>query len=156
MTKSIKTLKAIPRAIAAGIVEAPPLVNEPPHKRLARLTAEQERLTKEIQEQKAAWAQRNFQAQNKRQTISSAELTAFREHHGSLAAALADVNLQIGQVNKEIREHKAAMQSRKAKPDDVPIETNRLERRLKSTPLRILPGIRIGAWPVKTSWHQHY
>jgi hypothetical protein len=132
MSKStIRTLKAIPNAVANGIVEAPPLENEPPHKRLARLTAGQERLVKEIQEHKLAWAQRNMAAQQKRQTIASNELTAFRDHHGSLASALAEVNLQIGQVNKEIREHKAAVQAGRTKPEPVApvVRTNGINQR---------------------------
>jgi hypothetical protein len=34
------------------------------------------------------------------------ELTAFKAHHLELSQALAEVNLQIGAVNKDIRQHK--------------------------------------------------
>jgi hypothetical protein len=105
-----KSLKSLPKA-DIHLVEPPPLQFEPPHKVLARLTAEQERLVKEIQEHKKAWATRNMVAQNKRQTISTMELTAFKTHHSELAGALAKTNLKIGELNREMRERRAERQN---------------------------------------------
>jgi hypothetical protein len=107
----LKSLKSLPKA-DVHLVDPPPLQFELPHKVLARLTADQERLTQEIREHKTAWAQRNFVAQNKRQTISSAELTAFRDHHTELSAAIATTNIKIGEINREPRANKAARQNR--------------------------------------------
>jgi hypothetical protein len=112
MSKSLKSLKSIPKA-DVHLVDLPSLEFEPPHKVLARLISEQTRLVlvEEIRSHKTSWAERNFVAQNKRQKISSAELTAFREHHSALSTALAEVNLKIGEVNRELRANKAARQN---------------------------------------------
>jgi chromosome segregation ATPase len=124
----LKSLRAIPKA-DIHVVEPPPLEAEPPHRKIARLTSEQERLVREIQEHKTAWAQRNFQAQNKRQTISSAELTAFQAHHSDLAKALAEVNLAIGETNRQVRQHKAELQAWKANPNPPePVRRNGIKQ----------------------------
>jgi hypothetical protein len=90
MVKQLKTLKALSKN---GVVtkEPPPLEAEPPHKRLARLTSEQERLTKEIQEHRSAWASRNQMAQDTHQTPATSETQAFKQYHRELAARLAAV-----------------------------------------------------------------
>jgi hypothetical protein len=118
----LKSLKAIPATV--HVVEPPPMEFEPPHKLLARLTAEQERLVKEIREHKTAWARRNMVAQHKRQTVASAELTAFREHHADLSKALAEVNLRIGEVNREMRAVRAARMQPRVDEPDPPIRRN--------------------------------
>jgi hypothetical protein len=105
------------------------------------LTAEQERLVKEIQEHKKAWATRNMVAQNKRQTISTVELTAFKTHHAELAEALARVNLQIGELNREVRANNAVRQNgRRVDPEPAPNG--------RSTPKKEGPIKRHKAFPV--------
>ena len=117
MTKAIKTLKQLK---GTGLPDEPPkLETEPPHRRLQRLTAEQERLTREIQEHRLAWANRNQMAAQTRQPPSTAEITGFKEYHRDLSCRLAAVNLEIGTTNREIRQHKAEVAARKAKPADV-------------------------------------
>lgn len=111
MTK-LKTIKELPKV--NGLSTPAPLEAESPHRKLARLTADQDRLTREIREHKEAWARRNLTAQYKRQAVSNAESTAFREHHADLAAALAKVQLEIGQVNRELRGHRAKRNSKGA------------------------------------------
>jgi hypothetical protein len=106
----LKTLKEVPKAVAVS-TDVPPLKFELPHAKLSRLTSEQERLVEEIRSHKTTWANRNMVAQNKRQTISTAELTAFKQHHGELSKALSETSLKIGELNRELRANKAAKQN---------------------------------------------
>jgi hypothetical protein len=85
--------------------------NEPIHKKLQRLNAEQVRLIAEIQSHKTAWAERNRVAQDTHQPPSTPEIQAFKQHHRDLSCALADVNLKIGEANRELRASKAAKQA---------------------------------------------
>jgi hypothetical protein len=78
MSAKLKTLKALPKN-GAVTQEPPKLEAEPLHRKLARLTAEQERLTKEIQKHRSAWASRNQIASQTHQTPSTAEITAFKQ-----------------------------------------------------------------------------
>jgi hypothetical protein len=129
----LKSLKNLPKA-DIHVVEPPPLQFEPPHKVLARLTAEQARLVEEIRSHKTAWAQRNMVAQNKRQTIATSELAAFKEHHGDLSKALADTSLKIGEINRELRANKAARQN--GRPEPI-VETRTKSK--KESPLKNHP-----------------
>jgi hypothetical protein len=136
MTKAIKTLKQLK---GTGLPDEPPkLETEPPHRRLQRLTAEQERLTREIQEHRLAWANRNQMAAQTRQPPSTAEITGFKEYHRDLSCRLAAVNLEIGTTNREIRQHKAEVAARKAKPADVQPARNGVK---KTCPLRDHPSL---------------
>jgi len=42
----------------------------------------------------------------------TAEIQAFKQHHRDLSCALADVNLKIGETNRELRAIKAEKQAR--------------------------------------------
>jgi hypothetical protein len=137
MTTELKNLKSLPRTRGGVKTEepmqsTPPMQFEPPHKMLARLTSEQERLTQEIREHKTAWAQRNMVAQNKRQTISTAELTAFKQHHGELSKALAETSLKIGELNRELRANKVARQNGKHSQAEPEIEARRVDVKVKA------------------------
>jgi hypothetical protein len=115
---------------------------ETPGRKLARLNAEQERLTKEIQDHKTKWAERNFLAQRTREPVSTPEITAFKTHHRDLSCALADVSLQIGTINKEIRQHKAEVQTRKARSPEPELNGSS-----KATPKKECPHRQHPAWP---------
>ena len=47
-------------------------------------------------------------------SASSAEMTAYREHHASLSEQLAGVDRQIGELNRVVRQHRADVQARSA------------------------------------------
>jgi hypothetical protein len=126
MSAKLKTLKALSKN---GVVtqEPPKLEAEPPHRRLARLTEEQDKLVREIQSHKQAWADRNQIAQQTHQPPATPEITAFKQHHRDLSCRLAAVNLEIGATNREIRQHKAEVAVRKVKPADQPASRNGLK-----------------------------
>jgi hypothetical protein len=126
MTRALKTLKALSKN--GAIQEPPPLEAEPPHKRLARLTAEQARLVEEIQSHKTAWASRNQIAQQTHQPPSTPEITAFKQHHRDLSSRLAAVNLEIGATGREIRQHTAEVQARKSNGSAAPVKTEPLKQ----------------------------
>src|SRR5260370_25813851 len=98
MTK--KTLKELPKIEPNGAAPPPPEA-EPPHKILVRLTNEKDRLVRELREHRSAWGERNLIAQRKRQSVSSAEMAAFRDYHGELSEQLAGVDRRIGELNPD-------------------------------------------------------
>jgi hypothetical protein len=141
---SIKTLKEIPKK-GVAVAETPPALEaEPPHRRLAKLVSEQVRLIEELQSHKTAWAHHNFEAQRIHQPPSSAEQTAYKQHHRDLSCRLAEINLQIGQTNKVIRQHKAEVQLRKSKPRETNGDAERSATPrhglLKTCPLKSHPA----------------
>jgi hypothetical protein len=109
MTKTLKALKAIPKNVVAP--EPPPLECERPHAKIARLTREMTETTEAIQTLKRTFAARNMKAQQLRQCVSSAEITAHQAEHSRLAARLAALQTELGDTNRELRANKAERQS---------------------------------------------
>jgi hypothetical protein len=85
----------------------PPLESEPPHKRLARLSRDHERITEALRELKRDWAAKNIRAQATRQSISTAEITHVENRRRELASQLLKIQTEIGATNKALRERKA-------------------------------------------------
>jgi hypothetical protein len=105
-TKTLKDLE-VPGPL---LTTAPRLENEPPHRRLARLTREHAEITLNLQELKKEWAQRNIKAQAVRQPVSTPEITHFENQKRELALTLLNIQTQIGATNKELRQRKAVKQ----------------------------------------------
>jgi hypothetical protein len=92
-------------------VEPVPLENEPPHRKIARLTWEHSETTTALQELKRSWAERNIKAQACRQAVSTPEVTHFENEKRELAHKIQALQTEIGATNKEIRERKAERQT---------------------------------------------
>src|SRR5271166_1475653 len=88
--------------------EAPKLKHEALHQRLARLTREHADVTQQLQALKRTKAQRSIEAQDRRQTISTAENNDFANKRRALAKQLLDIQTQIGATNKMLRQSNAA------------------------------------------------
>jgi chromosome segregation ATPase len=114
MKKTIRHPKEIPATVHV-VDEPPPLENEPPHRKLARLMTEHAKTTEQLQELKRNFAAENIKAQQCRQTIPTSQLTFVENKKRELAGRLMELQAEIGKTNKEVRAHKAGVQSRKAK-----------------------------------------
>jgi hypothetical protein len=131
MARLAKALKQLPAVIDGNQLpaEPPPLENEPPHRRLARATAEQSRCTEALRELKRSFAAKNLQAQLTRTPISTAEQTHVARQRHELHLQLESAQAQIAAANKEIREKKATAQTG-AKPKEPKL------RDVKKAPFR--------------------
>jgi len=107
-TKSLKDLE-VPGPLATA---APPLENEPPHRRLSRLSREHADITLKLQELKREWAARNIKAQACRQPVSTPEITHFENQKRELALRLLNIQTEIGATNKALRQRKVGNSSR--------------------------------------------
>jgi hypothetical protein len=96
----------------AGSIECspPPLENVPLHTQLARANAQHAKLTEQLRQLKADWASRNIRAQQLRTPISTPEVTFVETRRRELHLALEATQAEIGRVNREIKEKKAAPQ----------------------------------------------
>lgn len=106
--------------IASLPADPPPLENEQPHRRLARLTREHAETTRALQELKRSWAERNIKAQACRQAVATSEVTHFETTKRELALRLLEIQTGIGAANKELRERKVQKQGNGSKPAAPP------------------------------------
>ena len=97
----------------------PPLESEPPHRRLARLNKELANVSEEIRELRKTWAAKNIKAQACRQSVSTPEVTHFEKQKRELALKIQELQTGIGEVNRELRERKAARQEARSAPQAV-------------------------------------
>ena len=109
----------------------PLLEAEPPHRRLARLTDELATTTDALRELKRAWMEKNLKAQACRQAVSTPEITHFEKMKRTLALKIQEIQTGIGEVNRELRESKAARQEgrsvkRAAEPKSGPLRNHAL------------------------------
>jgi hypothetical protein len=116
MKKNLVKVRDVLPATSALPVQPVPLENEPPHRKLARLTREHQSVTEQLQTLKKSWAERNIKAQACRQAVSTPEVTHFETTKRELALQLLDLQTQIGALNKELRANKAARQAGRQPP----------------------------------------
>jgi hypothetical protein len=131
---SLKTLKSLPPAALES--EPPPLEAEAPHRVLARLNKEHQRVTEELRELKRSWAQKNIRAQRCRQPIPTAEITHIKNKRRELATQLLSIQAQIGATNKELRERRTAGNDAKVTRDSAPVSNG---TKSKKAPLKEHP-----------------
>jgi hypothetical protein len=116
---------------------APPLEAEPPHRRLARLNKDQERVIEGLRKLKRSWAEKNIKAQACRTPISTAEITFVDNRRRALASQLLSIRTQIGATNKELREREAAGNGARIVRESAPVSTG---TKPKKAPVREHPA----------------
>src|SRR6516162_1944493 len=100
MELTTRPFETLPSVNGSPPASSPPLESEPPHKRLARLTREHERVTEALQQLKKDWATQNIRAQQCRQPIPTATITHIENRRRELAGELLRIQTEIGATNK--------------------------------------------------------
>jgi hypothetical protein len=88
--------------------EPPPLERESPHRALSKANKRHAQLTEALRQLRSDWAAKNIRAQQLKIAIATSEITHVEKRRRELHLALESTQAEIGRLNKEIKEKKAA------------------------------------------------